>query len=272
MPNLFNEQVSDSLILLPCYSNAAQDCIVIPTGTVCPNGNNMALPYEQRGAQFDEFFPVGGTAGQMYMATFHVDGITEAKYYENGTCVGSDTPATCVVGRAAGVGDPPAVNTNVFVSCTTPNPQQCNDTWYTGGDPVDFEFYKVYKLTVYGPSADGGLGPEIQHYYLNSFPKTATPYEQHSTYFVSYSHTISVPGGGTIELKAGATNCHGIDNCGPGFFTTTCSANAGRSLPGVTIPSMHMGQSTSVLNYRTGAAQPWHAQLFHVTVTAVTAM
>jgi hypothetical protein len=208
----------------------------------------------------------------MYMATFHVDGITEAKYYENGTCVGSDTPATCVVGRAAGVGDPPAVNTNVFVSCTTPNPQQCNDTWYTGGDPVDFEFYKVYKLTVYGPSADGGLGPEIQHYYLNSFPKTATPYEQHSTYFVSYSHTISVPGGGTIELKAGATNCHGIDNCGPGFFTTTCSANAGRSLPGVTIPSMHMGQSTSVLNYRTGAAQPWHAQLFHVTVTAVTAM
>ena len=272
MPNMFNEQVSDSLILLPCYNTAAQDCIVIASGTACPNQNNMALPYEDRGAQFNESFPLGGTVGQMYMASFHVDGITEAKYYENGTCQGSDTPATCAAGRAAGLGDPPAATTNTFVSCTAPNPSQCNDTWYTGGDPIDYEFYKVYKLTVYAPSPDGGVGAEVQHYYLNSFPKTATTYETHSTYFVSYSHTIPVPGGGTIELKAGDTSCHAIDNCGPGTFIQTCLPNVGRQLPGLAIPSMHMGLSTSTLNFRTGAAQPWHSQIFHVTVTAVTGM
>jgi len=276
--NNWGDQLADSFILFPCYAKAGQDCITIPTGVTCPNQNNTALPYEQRGVQFHEEFHIGGTPGAMYIATIHVDGITEAKYYEKGTCTGSDTPMTCAAGRAAGLGAPPASDTNTFTSCSKADPQHCTDAFYTGGDPVDFEHYNVYKLTVYGTpdAADGGPGTEVQHYYLNSFPTGLTEkYEQHSTYYVSYSHDIPVVGGGIIEYKLGDQNCHAIDNCGPGYFTTDCTAtnkNAGRSLPNITIPSTYLGKQVSAINAVNGANQPYHSHVLHITVTAVRPM
>jgi len=288
-PNNFNEHVADSFILFPCYANAAQDCITIPNGASCPNQPNANLKlangdgnYEDQGVQSHEYFQLGGVVGQMYLATIHVDAISEAKYYENGTCDGSDTPSTCDQGRAAGLKDPPAAVTNTFVSCAAANPSQCNDTWYTGGNAVNAEHYNVYKITVYNPpaagmpmnDAGGVVGSEVQHYYLNSFPQTATPYEQHSTYFLSYSHSFPVPGGGVLEYKTADQNCHAIDNCGPGYFTTTCAATGAgpRQLPNVTIPQTYMGNQVSVINARTGASQPYHSHVLHLTITDVKPM
>ena len=275
--NMYGEKLMDSFILFPCYSKAQQDCITVPSGMACPNQDNTAIPYEDRGVQTHEYFNVGGTPGTMYLATIHVDGITEAKYYEKGTCDGSDTPTTCAMGRAAGLGDPPAANTNTFQSCTAADPAHCTDAWYTGGDPIDAEHYNVYKLTVYKyPNAAGGMpGQELQHYYMNSFPVTASAYEDHKTYYVSYTHTFPVMGGGIIEYKTGDQNCHAIDNCGPGRFTTDCTAtdkNAGRSLPAITVPTMYLGKTTASINLTNGANQPYHSHILHITFTAVKPM
>ncbi|HEV3190582.1 MAG TPA: hypothetical protein VGY54_08810, partial [Polyangiaceae bacterium] len=254
IPNKWQEKFMDSFILFPCYSNQAQDCITVPGA--CPNMNNMALPYEKRGVQFDEYFQLGGTAGQMYQMTFHVDGITEAKYYMNGMCdpaTAADQPK-CKNGRAGGEGVQANADTNVLAMAT--------DSFYTAGAPVDQEFYNVYKMTIYQPPAAGaqvdpntGVAPpgaEVQHYYLNSFPSPAmtggVAYEQHSTYMVTYTHTIAVPGGGIIQYHMGDTNCHAIDNCGSGVFTQTCAATAGRTIPGLTIPATTLGRQTSVIN------------------------
>jgi len=227
-----------------------------------------------------EYFQLGGVPGQMYVATIHVDAIAEAKYYMSGTCDGSDTPATCQDGRAAGVGAPPAAATNTFTSCTSPDPENCNDTFYIGGEPVNEGAYNVYKITVYNPPApgavagEGGAGAELQHYYLNSFPKTATPYETDTTYFISYSHEIPVPGGGVIEYHAADSNCRSVDNCGPGFQSQTCPPNGpgARQIPGVTIPQTYDGNPVSQINLRTGANQPYHSQVWHITVTNVRPM
>jgi hypothetical protein len=269
----------DSFILFPCYSNQQQDCITNPPGTACPHFNDMTLPYEQRGIQFHNYFQLGGTVGQMYKMTIHVEGITEAKYYMGGTCVPNnpDQPK-CAAGRADGLADPTNANTlDITVA---------SDTFYTGGAPVDFEFYNIYKLVVHNPAPAGATidpgsgvatnGPELQHYYLNSFPKTNIPYEDHVTYFVNFTHTIPVPGGGVIEYHLGDTNCHAIDNCGVGRFTATCAANAGRSIPNITIPATTMGLKVAAnglgmgvgINQRNGTSQPFHSHVFHVTVTA----
>jgi len=256
--NSFGESFENSFILIGCYSQEAQDCIDIPPGTNCPN-QNTALPFEPQGLTTHEYFQVGGTPGAMYAVTLQVDGISEAKYYENGT-------------RAAGNGDPA-------------NAQGTNgsDTFYTGGDAVNVENYNIYKITVlYPPDGganppDGGVnvGAELQHYYLNSFPQTNTPYEDHQTFPISYTHTIPVVGGGTIEYSTADRNCHAVDNCGPGVGNAPCAIAAGRNVPNepnLVIPTMYMGQPVSGLNTRNGSAQPFHAQIIHVTVTAVAPM
>src|SRR5882724_5413957 len=63
--NNYLDQLADSFILFPCYSKAGQDCITIPSGMACPNQDNTALPYEDRGVQFHEDFHIGGTPGAM---------------------------------------------------------------------------------------------------------------------------------------------------------------------------------------------------------------
>jgi len=253
--NTYGESVKNSFILFPCYSQNLQDCITYQAA--CPN-QDTTLPMEQQGFTTHEYFTLGGTPGNMYSATFTVHGVSEAKYYMDGT-------------RFAGNGDPP-----------NPYAPAGIDTFYTGGTPVNVENYNIYKITVWNaaaPGADagpGGTGTEVQHYYLNSFPQTATPYEYHETFPISWTHQIAVPGGGIIEYSTADRNCRAVDNCGPGFRTTPCTG-AGTSInipsdPSVVIPMTYMGQQVSSLNLITGATQPYHSQTFHITVTAVAPM
>jgi len=248
--------VQNSFILFPCYSQNQQDCITFQGA--CPN-QNTALPMEQQGFTTHEYFTLGGTPGTMYSATFTVHGVSEAKYYMGGT-------------RFAGNTDP-----------TNPYAPAGIDTFYMGGTPVNVENYNIYKITVWNPPAPGadagpgGTGTEVQHYYLNSFPQTNTPYEYHETFPISWTHQIPVPGGGIIEYSTADRNCRAVDNCGSGFRTTPCTGVANSSIsipsdPSVMIPAMYMGQPVSALNLISGTTQPYHSQAFHITVTAVTPM
>ncbi len=220
------------------------------------NTNNMAIPYEQRGITSHEYFTIGGTVGTMYMMKLQVNGVSEAKFYMGGT-----RPGGSAVIPQAELGS--AVN-----------------SFYIGGSPVDFQFYNVYKLTVRHPPAAGGMpatATEVQHYYLNSFPKVASPnYEDHATFPISYTADIPVPGGGVIEYSTGDANCRAVDNCGSGFGRgTPCAASGGINVPNdpnLVIPMMYMGQAVSGYNQRNGANQPYHSQIFHLKVLSVTAM
>lgn len=246
IPNNFGDSLKSSWILFPCYSQQAQDCITNPPGTACPAANS-SLPYEQQGLTATQMFTVGGTSGQMYAMTIQVNGITEGKYYMGGT-------------RAGGDG---------MISMT--DPVGGLNMLYTGGQPVNFENYNVYKLTV-----NNTQGQEIQHYYLNSMPTGfGNVYENHNSFPEGYTATIPVMGGGTIVYLQADRNCHAIDNCGPGSRGTTCAVTAGRTIPNepnAVIPTMYRGQAVSALNTRNGAAQPFHSQIMHITVTAVAPM
>jgi hypothetical protein len=245
--------MKDSFFLIGCYSQLAQDCITNAPGTSCPN-QDTTLPMEQQGLVTHEYFSLGGTPGKMYAATIQVNGMSEGKYYMGGT-------------RAAGNADPPNANTG-----------NGTDTFYTGGAPVNVENYNVYKITVRNAPTAGGMpgsGTEIQHYYLNSFPQTNIRYEDHNTFALSYSHTITVPGGGEIEYLMEDRNCHAVDNCGPGVGGAPCPIAQGRNVPNepnLVIPTTYLGQPVASLNTRNGASQPYHAQIIHITVTSVTAM
>jgi hypothetical protein len=241
-PNSNGDVLKDAWMLFPCYTQQGQDCITIPSGA-CPN-QLQTLPFEQQGLQIEQSFTVGGTPGTMYNMTIQVNGITEGKYYQDGT-------------RADGNASPP-----------NPDLETGINTFYTGGTPVTSENYNIYKITVQDTS-----GAEIQHYYLNSMPTgTSTLYENHDTFPEGYTAVIPVMGGGTILYHQADRNCHAIDNCGIGSRSVSCDANAGRLIPNepsVTIPSMFNGTPMSEFNLRNGAAQPYHSQGMHITVTAV---
>ena len=91
---------------------------------------------------------------------------------------------------------------------------------------MNFENYNVYKLTVH----DTG-GNEIQHYYLNSMPKVATPYENHDTFPEGYTAVIPVMGGGTIQYHQADRNCRAIDNCGTGSRAPAAASRRGATSP-----------------------------------------
>jgi len=244
-PNTFGDSLKDTFILLGCYAQAGQDCITVPSGTQCPNQNG-SLPFEEQGIITREDFTLGGTPGKTYAMTITVNGIAEAKYYQDGM-------------RAAGNADP-----------KDPDATNGTDTFYTGGTPVKFEFYNVYKLI-----AKDTNGKEMQHYYFNSFPKTNTPYENHQTFPIAFTHDIIVMGGGSVQIFTSDANCHAIDNCGAGFRTTSCPVAAGRNVPNepaLTLPASYLGKPLSAMNLRNGAAQPFHSQIFHFKVDKVTPM
>jgi hypothetical protein len=246
VPNSNGDKLEDSWMLFPCYAQQAQDCITNPPGTACPN-QDTSLPFEAQGLQIDQSYTVGGTPGVMYNVTFTINGITEAKYYENGTRADGDQPPTN-----------PDLPTGI-------------NMLYTGGDPVNFENYNIYKLTVNDTS-----GAELQHYYLNSMPTgTGMNFENHDTFPEGYTATIPVMGGGTIGYHQSDRNCHAIDNCGIGSRSATCAVTAGRNIPNepnLVIPSMYLGMDMNGFNTRNGAMQPFHAQGMHLTVTAVSVM
>jgi hypothetical protein len=242
VPNVNGDKLKDSWMMFPCYAQASQDCQTNMPGTACPN-QDQTLPFENQGLQIDQSFVLGGDPNTMYNLTIQVNGITEGKYYENGV-------------RADGDAAPADVNVATGLN-----------TLYTGGNPVNFENYNVYKLTV-----QDGAGNEIEHYYLNSMPKVATPYENHNSFPEGYTATIPVMGGGTILYHEADRNCRAIDNCGPGSRSTSCGVSAGRNIPNepdVQIPSTFNGIPMSSFNTLSGTTQPFHAQAIHITVTAV---
>jgi len=241
MPNQYGESLMNSFILMPCYGQAQQDCITIPSGAQCPNQSG---PFEMQGLTQTESFTLGGTAGAMYNMTFTVSGIAEAKYYMGGT---RDAGNNAVTGAQDAAG---------------------TDTFYRGGMPVAVEHYNIYKMIVRKPDKT-----ELAHYYLNSFPQTTTAYENHQTFPIRYTKTIPVPGGGSVDLYVSDSNCHAVDNCGPGVYAGTC--NASRNVPGepnLVIPTKYMGKNVSDINRLTGTMQPYHSQIIHITVTGVAPM
>ena len=145
------------------------------------------------------------------------------------------------------------------------------NTWYTGGSAIYFEYYNVYSIRVQDTA-----GKELQHYYLNSFPKTGNvQYEDHWTFAISYKATFPVVGGGTIVYHASDINCHAIDNCGSATTSQTCPTTQARVVPndpGLKVPATYQGKQTSSLNYRTGGNQPWHSHIIHIKFTDVSPM
>ena len=243
--NTYMDALTSAFLMFGCYNKQAQDCITIPSGMQCPNQNG-ALPFEQQGISIKQSFTVGGVAGKKYLLTIIVNGISEVKYYENGT-------------RAAGNTDP-----------ANPDALNGTDTFYTGGDPVNFENYNVYKITTFD-----GAKKEIQHYYLNSFPKTATEYEHHQTFPLAFTHDISVEGGATVELLQADRNCHAIDNCGAGFRTAECGDAEGRKVPNepnLVLPTSYVGTPLATMNPHGGTNQPFHSQIIHIVANAVKPM
>jgi len=239
------DKMTNAFFIFGCYSKANQDCITIPSGMTCPNQDGT-LPFEEQGISVKQTFTLGGTPGKSYLLTITVNGIAEAKYYENGT-------------RAAGDSDPP-----------NPNAPNGIDTFYTGGDPVNFENYNVYKIVT-----QDAAGKEIQHYYLNSFPKTAVAYEHHETFPLAFTHDIQVVGGGKIVLFESDRNCHAINNCGIGFHDMACADNVGRALPNepnLVLPTKFVGTPLSTLNAFGGTTQPFHSQVIHVVANAIKPM
>ena len=245
-PNQNQDTLKSAFMLFGCYKKAAQDCITIPDGVQCPNTDNKNMPYEQRGITTTQTFAVGGVAGKKYALSIKVNGIAEAKYYEKGV-------------RAQGEGDP-----------ANPDALEGIDTFYTGGSPIDYEYYNVYKLT----SLDA-KGVEIKHYYLNSFPRTNTAYEHHQTFPIAFEHDIEVVGGGSIQLLAADSNCHAIDNCGVGYHTTSCQNNAGRAVPSepaLKLPTTWLGKPMSEINLFGASEQPFHSQVMHIRASGVKPM
>jgi hypothetical protein len=251
--NTFGDCFSNSWMIFGCYSQAAQDCITNKPGTACPN-QNAALPMEEQGLVTNEYFTMGGTPGTMYRVSIQVNGVTEGKYYQAGT-------------RAAGDTVPANINGNDGI-----------DGFYTGGNPVNVENYNIYKISVRNPPTVAAMpasGTEVAHYYLNSVPGTGTQFESHNSFAFGYKHDIVVPGGGVIQYHTADRNCHAIDNCGPGSRSTTCLVTDGRVIPNeptVVIPPTYLGDPITAVNTRNGANQPFHAQILHITVTAVVPM
>jgi hypothetical protein len=246
MPNVNGVALIDSFIMMPCLGTALTDCV---TAVAC-HVSDATVPFEQQGRVTDEVFPVGGEPGRIYKLTVRVNGIAEAKYYSGGT-------------RAAGLS-----------TVETPDVPEGTDTFYTGGQPVEVENYNVYKFVV-----KDAAGVELQHYYLNSFPPpvggVTTEYEAHVTYPIAFTHDIAVSGGGTFTFHTADRNCRTVDNCGAGYRAISCAASEGRMVPNephLTLPANYLGQPVTEMNVRNGPTQPFHSQLFHIVVTAVSAL
>jgi hypothetical protein len=230
----------DSWFITGCQFKAGHDCI---NSMACPNG--LAANFEDRGIVVKELFPLGGKPRALYAVTFVFHGISEGKYYMGGS-------------RDAGDAIPVNINTDPL------------DTFYRGGTPVASN-YNVLRMRVLDPN----MG-EYARYYMNSFPMQSGG-ESHRTFVLSYTKTIDVLGQGFIEYMIEDSNCHAIDNCGPGDVSDTV-CNAARSIPdepNVLLPKVYMDPVIQKpvplgnLNIVTGAMQPWHAQMSHLTITSV---
>ena len=251
----FGSYWKDSWFIMGCPMKDADghDCRIIPE---CPNGD--AQDFEDRGAVANETFPLGGELGTTYAVTFQFNAIAEGKYYHEGSYADPELdPAT--PGGAEPSVDEAGLNRASF---------------YIGGKAVPTD-YNVMRLRVLDASHN-----ELARYYMNAFPQGSGA-ESHRTFLFSYQHTIDVPGQGFVEYRFQDANCKAVDNCGAGNVDDHGPCDTGRALPNepnVTLPAMYTDVASSVqphlvplaeLNPQSGAAQPWHAQLGHLTVTNI---
>jgi hypothetical protein len=267
--------LKDSWFMSGCDQKAGHDCITTPN---CPNPANA--PFEDKGAVTNEKFPIGGEAGKTYAMTFKFNGVSEGKFY-NFVANGAVPMGT------NGVWADPASDPAVGKSGFQPAVQEAavaNDTFFIGGSAVQSN-YNVMRVRVLDSA-----GMEKGRYYMNGYPQSSGA-ESHRTFLLSYSHTIDVIGGGSVEFHIEDSNCHAIDNCGVGNVSDTV-CDAARYIPNemnATLPaqyddvSLHNGNASaaenaappvklsplSKINPVTTGKQPWHSQISHFTVTKV---
>ena len=232
-PNAFGFAWKDSFFLVACTEVQQHDCLTVQGACPDPGGE-----FEEKGSVFKEEFKMGGEAGKTYSVTIQVNGIVEGKYYNGGM---RRNPNSDDLDNPAGT-----------------------DSWHIGGNAIPSS-YNVFKLSVF--EADGTT--PVQHYYLNSFPQS-TGLESHRTVPISYKSTFDVPGQGVIKYLNQDSNCRAINNCGPGDNQSACpAARVVPNEPGLAVPTMYGGKPVAAMNVVNQAAQPFHAQMVHVTVTDV---
>ncbi len=247
----------DSWFITGCYVKDMADCYSLPaTCPPAPAGGG----FEDSGSVARETFPLGGTAGQTYVVTFTINGLSEAKVYTGGKWADPAIVATTPIAGMPTVSEG-GTNANIF---------------YIGGTAVP-STYNVMRIRVLSPTKT-----EVARYYMNAFPNAT--WESHRVFALSYTHSFEVPGGGFIEYNTEDSNCRAIDNCGPGTVPNdTCPA--ARYIPNepmtLQLPATYgfiptnAGQLTTnvrplgTMNVVNQAAQPWHAQLNHFKVTSV---
>jgi hypothetical protein len=256
----FNETLDDSWFISGCAQQTGSDCI---TATVCPN-QDPAIEFENKGAVANQTFPLGGVLGVTYAVSFKFNGLAEGKFYQGGEWA---VPGTDV---ATPGGTPPQVNEAGVT----------DDTFYMGGTAMPSN-YAVMRMRVLDSNKN-----EVARYYMNAYPPNSGA-ESHRTFLISYAHTIDVPGRGFVEYHLADSNCHMIDNCRPSDYVAgdfPCYAME-RNIPNEpavlpTFPAMYTDVASPIqphlvptgsLNSVTGAKQPWHSQLSHLTVTKVVA-
>jgi hypothetical protein len=246
----------DSWFISGCPLLVGYDCI---TAAMCPNQN--ALDVEDKGAVVTETFPLGGALGTMYAVTFVFNGLMEGRYYTGGQWA---EPSMDV----ATPGGPPSKVNESGIG---------NDTFYIGGTAVASN-YAVMRMRVLDSNKK-----EFGRYYMNAYPADSNA-ETKRTFLISYSHTILVPGRGFVEYRLADSNCHMVDNCGAGPPRNATCDKPARDIPNepnVVLPAMYTDVASPIqpflvplasLNPITGAKQPWHSQMSHLTVTRVVAM
>jgi hypothetical protein len=126
-------------------------------------------------------FPVTGTAGKVYNATFHFYGIMEPKNYGPNVTRESGTLRPSLANPAA-----PAP------FATAP-----------GGAAVAASDYSRYELHVID-----NLGNTVKTYFINSDTQ-----EGHYTFAIDYERVIEIVGGGKVHVRVRDANCRIIKNC-----------------------------------------------------------
>jgi hypothetical protein len=252
MKSNFTFTWKDSWFISPCFVKQAADCFTNDqnNGEACPP--TPGADYETSGHTTKETFPLGGVAGTHYLVSFKFNGISEAKYTQNGMYANPTIDlATPMAGTPTG-----------FDEAATHN-----QTFYIGGTAVATT-YNVLRLRVLNPDKT-----EFARYYMNAFP-AAGNWESHRTLAMSYAHTIEVVGGGSIEYVASDSNCRAIDNCGVGLDVTNGACNASRAIPNepmLVLPMTYNNLPLAGQNRVNGANTTWHAQMSHFTITKVVA-
>jgi hypothetical protein len=170
-------KVLNGLMLLGPCRNDTQASVCATVAGACP-GANAADPALSGVLTTNKMLTMGGTMGQAYTVTLHVQGVVESKQYPGGV----DQNTTALTPKA--------------------------DGFATGGTPTGANAYNVYMLRVTNPG-----GTAKTDYFFNSLQ---APYvSNHTVYGIDYTAKVKMQGGASLRLVAADSNCSMIKNCGP---------------------------------------------------------